>query len=874
LKYEPESTVTEFAVHPITSFAFSYISLVLCLLLSVGITGCKRPPPAADSNSAQENPENNLTSSTGNGQQSKGPPILMDSPVFELTDQLNGRYGTNELAGHVWIVNFIFTTCTATCPQQTERFAAIQKYIRRWPDWERVRLVSITVDPEHDTPARLHEYAKQHQANNEYWKFLTGERSELVKISETGFKLPVTLGKTDSSVPITHSARCILVDSNQKLRGYYDGLSEQDIRKLLEDVRWTLSESGQNTKDPVYVGVPPSVFDPPWLAARQAAQLDTRSDLSVFHDFKFVDRLPDSGIRFRNRAVPDAARDFKKNHYDHANGLAAGDVDGDGLPDLYFVSQVGGNQLWRNVGGGRFEDMTEAAGVALKGRVCVSASFADTDNDGDVDLFVTTTRHGNAFFENDGRGIFRDATEVSGLTHTGHSSSADFFDYDLDGKLDLFVTNVGVFTTDLVGYSGNPRKGEDPYWVGMNDAFAGHLFSDRFEANHMYHNEGNNRFREVSKEIGLVDSGWSGDATPIDINGDRWLDLYVSNMQGNDECYINMNGERFIKNDDEFFPNAVWGGMGVKSFDFDNSHGMDLFVTNMHADMWQLNEDINGPAEKRRPSGNRIPPASYLGNHDAAAKSIFGNALYSRDKDGKYQDVAIDMNAETYWPWGISTGDLNADGFQDVFITSCMNYPFRYHVNSVLLNERGQRFRDSEFILGVEPRRDNRTAAPWFELDCSVKDKMHDLAAGRTGRVVVCGAIGSRSAVVFDLDQDGDLDIVTNDFNTPPQVLISNLSERQPDFRFLKLRLSGKQSNKGGLGAKVQVDAGDQTLVRVYDGQSGYLSQSALPLYFGLGEAQTVSKITVNWPSGATQVLQGPISVNQELVVEEPGNGE
>src|SRR5207248_561522 len=203
----------------------------------------------------------------------------------------------------------------------------------------------------------------------------------------------------------------------------------------------------------IHVPYPDDLFDPLWLETKQADQLASAATMDVFHDFRFVDSRRSSGIGFTNRAVADAGRNLRKNHYDHGTGIAVADIDCDGLHDLYFVNQVGGNELWRNLGGGRFENVTHVAGVGLEGRVCVSASFADTDNDGDPDLFVTTTRHGNAFFENDGAGHFRDATADSGLAYVGHSSSGEFFDYDRDGRLDLFVTNVGVFTSNEIYYN-------------------------------------------------------------------------------------------------------------------------------------------------------------------------------------------------------------------------------------------------------------------------------------------------------------------------------------------------------------------------------------------------------------------------------------
>jgi cytochrome oxidase Cu insertion factor (SCO1/SenC/PrrC family) len=849
----------------------------LVLMLLCGALGCgSEPEPqkikddagpvdSAAGSPATSRPEPESKSQKSEAAEPSEPPVLLNAPDFSLTDQLGEAFGSDDLRGHVWVANFMFTQCTATCPRQTAKIADLERRAARWPDWERIHLISFSVDPERDSVAKLREYANLHQADHEHWKFLTGKRAELFRISKDGFKLPVSEAARDGSKPITHSPQFILVDAEGRVRGYYDSQSEEDFSKLLADLRSVLSLPTKAARGTVHVPVPPEIFDTAWLEQRKAEQLATADGLGVYHDFEFTDRLEASGIKFVSRAIADAGRDFKRNHYDHATGITAADVDGDGLYDLYFVSQVGGSELWRNLGQGRFENITGEAGVGLAGRVGVTASFADTDNDGDPDLFVTTTRHGNAFFENDGRGHFRNVTADSGLDYAGHSSSAEFFDYDRDGRLDLFLVNVGQFTTDEVGYSGNADRKEHPYFVGSEKAFSLHLFPERSERSILYHNEGENRFRDVSEEMGLVHESWSGDATPIDLNEDGWTDIYVLGMQGNDEYYENVGGRKFERKSEIVFPRSPWGAMGVKSFDFNNDGHLDLFITNMHADMWKF--DISAAQEKQKPPQDTMPE-SYLHSRNPG-NNVFGNALYENRGGGKIREVSDDVNAENYWPWGLSVGDLNADGYQDVLITSSMNLPFRYHINSLLLNGHGKKFHDAEFILGVEPRRDGRTATPWFELDCSGGDAEHKHCAGRSGRVVVWGALGSRSSVIFDLDQDGDLDIVTNDFNSPPLVLTSNLTERNPELRYLKIQLQGTRSNRDGLGAKVQLTAGADVLTQVHDGQSGYLSQSSLPLYFGIPAGRTVDKIAVHWPSGRRQLLQGPIPTNQQMIIVE-----
>jgi len=588
--------------------------------------------------------------------------------------------------------------------------------------------------------------------------------------------------------------------------------------------------------------IPADLQNTPWLQRLAAAQTRAAAGLAAFHDFQFTDRLADSGITFKHGIVDDAGKAYKAVHYDHGNGVAVADVDGDGRVDIYFVNQVGGNQLWRNAGGGRFENITAAAGVSVPSKVSVSASFGDIDNDGDPDLYVTTVRGGNMLFENDGKGRFKDVSTASGLGYVGHSSAAVFFDYDRDGKLDLFLVNVGRYTTSKI--AGDGYK----YYVGIDKAFEGHLKPALAEPSILYHNEGGNRFADVSKRLGLQDLSWSGDASAVDVNDDGWLDLYVLNMQGNDQYYENAGGTRFVRKSREVFPRTSWGAMGIKVFDVNNDGRLDIFITDMHSDM----SDMPEPDHEKMKSTMRWQP-SVVGDGKA---SIWGNSLFLKEGPDRFREVSDSFGSENYCPWGPSVGDLNADGYDDTFIASGMNYPFRYMINSVKLNDRGVKFADAEFLLGIEPRQGG-VATPFFELDASGKDKAHPDAAGATGRIAIWGARGTRSAAIFDLDGDGDLDIITNEFNAAPMVLVSNLSEKTR-LHYLAVKLTGTTSNRDGLGAIVKVTAGGSTYTKVLDGNSGYLSHSVYPLNFGLGAAEAVDRIEVLWPSGKKQTVPSP----------------
>src|SRR5439155_19900351 len=194
----------------------------------------------------------------------------------------------------------------------------------------------------------------------------------------------------------------------------------------------------------------------------------------------FEERAQESGITFRmNFLSGEQGEKFKANLYDHGCGVAVGDFDGDGYDDIFFCNQLGKCALYKNKGDGTFEDVTERAGVGLGDRICVAATWADYDNDGRQDLFVTSTRGGNVLFKNLGEGKFKDVTKEAGLTYAGHSQTAVFFDYDRDGYLDLLVTNTAKWT----------EKSKDPtgrYYPGGNELFE--LIDSPREYNILYRN--------------------------------------------------------------------------------------------------------------------------------------------------------------------------------------------------------------------------------------------------------------------------------------------------------------------------------------------------------------------------------------------------
>ncbi|MBY0488215.1 MAG: CRTAC1 family protein [Gemmatimonadaceae bacterium] len=603
---------------------------------------------------------------------------------------------------------------------------------------------------------------------------------------------------------------------------------------------------------------------PDWLRSHAVEERLFATNSAAFNGFTFTDRQAESGITFRHEIVDDAGKTYKAVHYDHGQGVCAADVDGDGRSDVLFVNQRGSNALYRNAGGGRFTEITEAWGLRAVDRIGVGCAFGDIDNDGRPDLFLTTVRKGNRLYHNDGT-RFTDITERAGVGYVGHSSGATFLDYDGDGKLDLFVANVGVYTGNEQGAGGA--------FVGLSDAFQGHLHPERTETSLLYHNLGDNRFAEVSKASGLVDGSWSGDALMVDIDDDGRPDLYVPNMQGRNHLWRNVGGTRFEDATAKYFARTPFGAMGVAQLDFDGDGRLDLFVTDMHSDMIDTYDPNDWTSKALKTDPTHVQ--DHLLGKDTNTV-LFGNALYVNRGGGRFEEISDRYNAETYWPWGPSVGDLNGDGWDDLFITAGMNFPYPYQPNDVLLNTRGKRWLRAAFTVGVEPRRHGATEQVWYTADCSPNGadvasdacqrcrKPDAAKAGCTldaaGKATMTGTKASRSSVLLDVDGDGDLDIVTNEFNNVPQVLISDLSTKRP-LHWLSVRLQGTRSNRQGLGAVVTVTLPDgRNIVRRADGQSGYLSHSDLPLYFGLDGADAATAIAVRWPSGAVQQVAGPVS--------------
>ena len=577
----------------------------------------------------------------------------------------------------------------------------------------------------------------------------------------------------------------------------------------------------------------------------------------------FVDVLASSGITFRHQFLDsETGSTYKINPYDHGSGVAVADVNGDGLDDIYFLDFLGGNQLYLNRGDMKFEDVSDASGVAVARKISVGAAFGDYDGDGDPDLYVTTYRGGNQLFQNDGSGVFVDVTKDAGVGYNGHSNSASFFDYDGDGDLDLYLCNIGDFTTETV-----TREAENAFFKGETLPFTEIAKTPDQkvpgEADRLFQNAGDGTFRDVTEEAGIVSTEWNGDVTPVDYDGDGDMDLYSANMFGANHLYRNDGGEGFAEVTGTALGRTSWGGVGASFFDANGDAHPDLYVVDMHSDMWMSQADgAKGlrPLEKfNTPMGGASPLGAVIKKPEDtfAASVLCGNTFFLGDGNGAFQERSREAGLENWWPWGLVAGDWNNDGHQDLFVTSGMGFPFVYWPNHLYVGDGSGTFRECARDAGIEPP--------------------------RLGEVVEGAAINgtdftrsSRTVACADFDQDGDLDLVVNNFNHEPYLFRNDTPEAdrghwiQLDLRVAREGEGGDNVGRPAYGARVELRTPARSWHRWVPSAEGYLSQSSSILHIGLGDTQTIDSVRVTWPgSGSPTVLEN-VEVDARMRIVQP----
>jgi Tfp pilus assembly protein PilF len=546
------------------------------------------------------------------------------------------------------------------------------------------------------------------------------------------------------------------------------------------------------------------------------------------------------------------------------HGVAVGDADGDGLDDLYVAQPAGlPNRLFRNRGDSTFEDITDSAGVGVLDDTA-SSLFVDVDNDGDEDLVLATSTVPMLFL-NDGKGHFTPvsngfqfATPLQGVL-----TSISMADYDRDGFVDLYLCVYSYFFGAGEDKAGTPA----PYYDARNGP-PGVLFR----------NDGHGRFVDATADAGL---GKGNDryhfaAAWGDYDGDGWPDLLVANDFGTKDLYHNLgrrNGHVTFEDVASAAGVLDYGaGMSAAFVDYDNDGSLDIYTGNM----WSAPGQRVTAAPGFMPDATPDVRAHY--RHHAR-----GNSLLRNLGNGRFEDTSVAAHATMgRWAWSSDAIDFDNDGWEDLYIVNGML------TRGVGRLSRGASSDDLEGFFWRQvvahspltripgtPYDDAWRAINQMLIHGSIASHQRNVFLrndGHGGFDEVSGALGldldqdGRSFAVLDIDRDGDPDLVVmaarqapqlrvfrNDFGTvlPPE----GGSHGGGTAHSLAIRLTGTKSNRDGIGARVTVETDRMRRMKVVQAGSGFLSQGSKELLIGLGPSARIEKVTVDWPSGGTQVF-------------------
>jgi hypothetical protein len=545
-------------------------------------------------------------------------------------------------------------------------------------------------------------------------------------------------------------------------------------------------------------------------------------------------RSEQSGIAFENYLRPQNLLPYVYN----GSGVAIGDYDRDGWPDVYLVSLDGPNKLYRGVGRCQFEDVTASKGVDGGDAWGTGACFVDVDNDQDLDLFVANLESPCLLYRNDGEGNFEEVARELGLDHVGATFMGAFADYDLDGDLDAYLlTNRvlgGTIPRDLlkdVLLPSRVRKSVEQ----LADPLLIELHGKQFfggQPDLLLRNDGG-RFTDVTKEAGISDQGMGLSATWWDYDQDGDPDLYVANdLESPDALRRNDRG-RFVDVTRAALPHVAYFGMGADAADVDNDGDLDFLVADMASTTHFKAKWLMGEMSSRGWFLEHARPQQYM-----------RNALFVNSGTGRFQEAAFLAGvAATDWTWTVKFGDLDGDGRSDLFVTNGVP---RFDMNPDLnprfleLQRLGRHQEAMDLARNVPPFPERNLAyrnTEWMQFQNVAKEWGLDFEGV------------SHGAAFGDLDRDGDLDLVVNNLHAPASVY-RNVGRARS--RIL-VRLEGTQSNRFGVDSQVTVTAGGVVQTKLLTIARGYLASDDPVLHFGLGEAGRIDELSVRWPSGVVQ---------------------
>jgi len=527
-------------------------------------------------------------------------------------------------------------------------------------------------------------------------------------------------------------------------------------------------------------------------------------------------------------------------NYYNGGGVAVGDVDGDGLPDLYFTSNVGSNRLYRNLGNYRFEDITERAGVADPEGWKTGVTMADVNGDGRLDIYVSAmsylTLHGhNVLYINNGDGTFTDRTKQYGLDFAGYSTQAVFFDYDGDGDLDMYLLNYSTHAER--GPITHPSR--EPRHPRAGDR--------------LFRNEGGGHFVDVSDQAHIYGGveGYGLGVVASDVNLDGCPDLYVANdFQENDFLYINNCDGTFTESIATAVGHTSHASMGVDAADYNNDGRPDLMVLDMLPDREDvLKTSVNAdpwPIEHMKEQAGYYP--QYARNTLLVNRGSVRGAV-------RFSEIGYLAGVyATDWSWGPLFADLDNDGNKDLFVT---NGIYRRPNDLDYLAAVRDSAIQAALAIGISSGLLRRLThlMPHVPIANYAFHNNGDLTFTNMAQPWGLAQPGfSNGAVYADLNNSGALDLVVNNLNAPA-VIYRNHARELTGNHYLQVGLRGAGANTAGIGAKVIVKQHGTTQLLEQMPTRGFQSSVDPRLHFGLGTSNEIDSLIVIWPDRRFQVL-------------------